>query len=904
MTTYSRRLVMNRMRPLRHAGSSIKREGLLARLKQHKDTHLITIHAPAGFGKTVLLTQYHEWLKSQLKPCSWLTLDDTDDDPVQLLAYLIASLDSTDFIPGDILESALDGFHGFEEKDAFNLTVNCMTGFKTPVYIFLDDYHLICAGNTQQLIRKLIELTLDNTRFIIASREFPTSLKGRIQISGSFFELTAFDLALTQAETRYFLSLSKQNNITDEFVSLLYEKTEGWAAAIEFTRTWLEKDTEIELAGLLHQSTDFTLFIMTEIFNRLPERLRDVMVKTSIINQFDDEIINAVCELTDGWRVLEELFQYDLIIPVDETGACYRYHYLLAEFLQDRFHKKGSFEKQTLYKLASECYLAAGNATEALKYAISSNAPEFIASVIERSGGWHFVLDGRIATFVSTLDHLPLETIQHYPSTYLGYIMLTAKAGNVTEALEKYSEFQENTLNFTVLDGKPLPSSFTVEAKTIDFFLGALEDRPQTPQYLSRIETVLEGLAKEEHFLRASLLNYLSYGYFDSVNFEKAYKAGEEAIFHRKELRSIYGENYLYFHLGKICLAQGRLRDAEQLYHEGFQLAVDNFGIDSDMAAIASAHLAESLYEKNEIKQAQAYLENAFPRIEQTEAWFDVYISAYFTAAKIACIPGKSNGAGKILLKASYTGKRRNIQRLRLLAVNQYIRLMIKKGRLLKANWMIKRLQFEKLIQNTTGKEFANYRIREEAGLTTSYYLIESGNAYDAIKIMNNLSITARRNNCRRSLISLYILIALAYFRLGKHKQALTKLNEAVSHAIFEGFKRPFLEYGNAQQQMLELALSNHQLFPINRLKRSFLVELINIISQENKARDNYSPDLLTPREKEVVKYVYEGCSNKEIARYCDCSENTVKFHLKNIFSKLGVKDRKTLARITWEYQL
>ena len=399
-------------------------------------------------------------------------------------------------------------------------------------------------------------------------------------------------------------------------------------------------------------------------------------------------------------------------------------------------------------------------------------------------------------------------------------------------------------------------------------------------------------------------MNYLSYGYFDSGHFEKAYQAGEEAIFHRRELRSIYGENYLYFHLGKICLAQGRLRDAEQLYHEGYQLAVDNFGMDSDMAAIASAHLAESLYEKNEIEQAQARLENAFPRIEQTEAWFDVYISAYFTAARIAYIQGDSNSVRKILLKASHTGRRRNIRRLRLLAVNQYIRFLVKQGRLLKANWMIKRLQFAELIQDTTGKEFVAHRIREEIGLTVSYYLVESGHPQDATRIINSLSKTAGRIGSRRSLISWYILGALAWFQLGKHKQALARLNEAVAHAMFEGFKRPFLEYGEAQQQMLEMALSNPQWFPINRLKRSFLVELINIISRENKHRKRHLSDLLTPREKEVVKYVYEGCSNKEIAKYCHCSENTVKFHLKNVFVKLGVKDRKTLARVSWEARL
>ena len=148
----------------------------------------------------------------------------------------------------------------------------------------------------------------------------------------------------------------------------------------------------------------------------------------------------------------------------------------------------------------------------------------------------------------------------------------------------------------------------------------------------------------------------------------------------------------------------------------------------------------------------------------------------------------------------------------------------------------------------------------------------------------------------------MFILLSLAYFKLGKQKPALTRLNDAVSHAMFEGIKRPFLAYGGNQRVILELALSNNQLFPINRLKRSFLVELLNMIDQENRYRERHSPGVLTFREREIVKYIYDGYSNKEIARRRNCSENTVKFHLKNIFLKFGVKNRKALARIAWEH--
>ena len=898
----SGRLLLNRMRPLRRKVASIKRQGLLARLEQQKDTHLSIIHAPAGYGKTALLAQYFEQLQTQNQHCGWLTLDSSDDDPVQFLAYLIASLDSTTLIPKDILDAAFNGFHGLEENETFNLIVNCLSGFQTPVYILLDDYHLLQTGPSQRCVQKLIELTFENTHFIITSREVPTALKGRLQVSGSYFELTASDLALTKKETIELLGLSKRINITDELIGLLHEKTEGWAAAIEFAKNWSNKNTEIDINSFINQSTDFSTFVMTEIFNRLSDDLQGLMVNTSIVSQFDGDIINVVCARNDGWQVLEKLFQLDLIIPLDEASVSYRYHHLLTVFLQNRFRKKHDNDKSDLHKLTSEWYLATDNHAESIRHAIACNDPEHLASVTERSGGWRFVLDGRISTLTSILELLPLETIQNYPKTYLGYIMLVAKHGNVSEASVEFNKFRDITHGFTILNGSPLPPFFAVEANVAEFFLDAIGDRPQTQQCIARMESALKGIDKKDHLLQANLLNYLSYGYFDYGSYEKAFNAGEGAIFHYKELRSIYGENFLYFHLGKICLAQGRLRDAEQLYDEGYQLAVNNFGIDSDMAAIAAAHLAEIAYEKSEFEQAQTYLSVALPRIEQSEAWFDVYISAYLTAANIARIQENAGAAMKVLIDAFRTGKRRKIHRLRIFSICQQARIFVREGRLQRVGWIINRLQFESFLNPTTENEFISHRVIEEIGLTTAYYFIQSERPLDAIKVIDSLLTTAKRNNCRRSLISLFILLSLAYFKLGKQKLALTRLNDAVSHAMFEGFKRPFLVYGEDQRVILELALSNNQLFPINRLKRSFLVELLNMIDQENRYRERHSPSLLTFSEREIVKYIYDGYSNKEIARSRNCSENTVKFHLKNIFLKFGVKNRKALARIAWEH--
>lgn len=897
-THRKRRLLLNRLRPFRRSSRLISRVELLARLEARLEAQLVIIHGPAGFGKTSLMTQYFDHLQSISANCGWLSLDPSCQDPVQLLAHLLASLDGCAFLPKEIVDTAFSGFHGLDETEAMSLVLNSLSSTDQRVHILIDDIHTLDSIEAKKTIRSLIDFTSSNVQIVVASRAFPSDLKSNALLAGTLLEISVADLAFSEIEARELLSLSDHGKDSDALVRALFKKTEGWPAALEFAKLWVSKQRGSELSQFVNESTDFVSFLMTEVFDVLPVALQDVMLQTSVLNRFNGELIEFLCDRTDGWDIINQLLARDLLLAVDQTSGWYRYHNVFGEFLQDRFKKENRFSGTTLHARAAEWHTSRDLAADGIRHAVASSDPNAVLSALERSGGWHLVLDGRISTIRTALADLDENTIRHYPMTYMGYLMLMAKNGDIRSAIIRYDTMRRETDNFSSVHDIRNSGGIEIEAEVVGFYFSIVGDQPNSADHIASLKRVLSKLHKKDYLLLANVTNYLCYSYFDGSFFDKAYAIGERSIVHYRELKSLYGENFLYFHLGKICLAQGRLRDAEHLFEQGRRLANENFGDDNNMVSIAAAHLAELHLEKNEIEQAKQFVEVALTRIEDFEAWFDIYISAYFSSASIAQANQDYALANKVLRRASIIGRRRTMPRLRLFALSRYSRLLTLQGKLSKANWVIRHLDVDKILGNSDPH---NLRAREELTLTVAYYYIRSGQPSVAIPLLSKCMITATRTKAKRSQISLNIALSIAYFKDQKYRPAMTRLNDAIELAQFEGFKRPFLQYGGEILPLLDHAIVNRSGFSVNRMKRSFLTALIDVINKENRRAAYEGRGILTRREREVARYVSEGCSNKEIARHCYCSENTVKFHLKNIFAKLNVRSRKDVAKVAWE---
>lgn len=411
-------------------------------------------------------------------------------------------------------------------------------------------------------------------------------------------------------------------------------------------------------------------------------------------------------------------------------------------------------------------------------------------------------------------------------------------------------------------------------------------DRDVGEAEIQELEQLSETLPNDDHVMNAVCYNLLCSLHSQLGRVDQAMAAGDQAIMHYRRFGSQWGEVFIYFHEGWACLMQARLRDAEALYREGYELAVENFGEDHDSAAIGRALLAEVAYEANNLHEAGQLLEQALDHIERFDAWFEVYLAAYSTAIKLARVRGDERQMIEIVHRAKSTATNRGLERLAWV-IEAYRKDFRQHDRLTAAgahSW-----NDESEGPGITG---ANPVIIHLDTSVRARGLLIQGRFDEAVQLLSRQADAARQRKHIRSFITLSLLLATAHWKQGQHEVAVQAFEAALSPALFEGLRRPFIDEGDLLAGVLGELSAASEARRGNRLRDAFIAELsaeINAARREARGKD----DILSPRENDVLRYLIQGRTNREISEAMNLSVNTVKFHLKNVFGKLGVASRK-----------
>jgi LuxR family maltose regulon positive regulatory protein len=425
----------------------VSRPQLVERLNEGLNRKLTLVSAPAGFGKTTLVT---EWLNNAERPFTWLSLDEGDNDPVRFLTYLVAALQKIDPAIGQAAQAMLGAPQPPPPEPLLTSLINDVAATSRPFVLILDDYHLIHTLSIHQQLGFLLEHQPPPQRgmhVVIAAREDPPLPLPRWRARGQTVEIRQTELRFTEKETTDFLRRVMRLKLSSADVDALQRRTEGWIAGLQLVALSLQScDDAHQLVQSFTGSHRYILdYLIEEVFQRQPAGVQDFLLKTSILDRFSAPLCDAVrgasrggIERDDSHQVLLTLEQGNLfIVPLDESRQWYRYHRLFADLLRHRLQmREPASTVSSLHQRASQWYQAKGYVADAVHHALAGSDWERAANLIHAASET-MLKRGEVTTLLRWYQALPDAEVRARPRLCLEYSWALILTGQI-EAADSY----------------------------------------------------------------------------------------------------------------------------------------------------------------------------------------------------------------------------------------------------------------------------------------------------------------------------------------------------------------------------------------------------------------------------------------------------------------------------------
>src|SRR6202165_3435336 len=327
------KLYLPRLRP-----NVVSRPRLLERLNAGLHRKLTLIAAPAGFGKTTLVS---EWVEGIDRPTAWLSLDEGENDPARFLAYLVAALQTIAATLGEGVLGVLQSPQPPPPEAILTALLNEITTLPDHFVLVLDDYHVIDAKPVDMALAYLVEHLPPHMHLVIATREDPHLPLARLRARDHLTEVRAIDLRFTPSEAAAFLNQAMALHLSIEDIAALERRTEGWIAGLQLAALSLQGyEDATSFIQSFTGSHHFVLdYLLEEVLHQQPERIQHFLLRTSLLDRMSGPLCDAVVmdPAGSGQATLEYLEHANLfLVPLDNERRWYRYHQLFAELLRQR----------------------------------------------------------------------------------------------------------------------------------------------------------------------------------------------------------------------------------------------------------------------------------------------------------------------------------------------------------------------------------------------------------------------------------------------------------------------------------------------------------------------------------------------------------------------------------------
>ena len=916
----------------------LERPRLVARLNAGLDCRLTLISAPAGFGKTTLISSWIHGSDSSSKAvvespqAAWISLDAGDNDPIRYVTYLIAALRT---VAENIGESALDMLKTINppaDETVLVGLINEISELPDRFILVLDDYHAITDERVHAITTFLIENQPPQLHIVISSRSDPPWPYARLRGRGEINEIRVNELRFTPEESADFLNEVMGLELSPENIAALEERTEGWIAGLQMAALSIQgrKLTQGDHAvttfvQAFAGSNRFVLdYLLEEVLNQQSSEIQAFLLQTSILERLTAPLCDAVTQRDDSQEILTGLDQANLfVIPLDDERRWYRYHHLFADLLRSVLGKNFPNYEPHLHRRASVWFEVNQLIVDAVSHALAAGETERVASLVEGNAALAMMDYGELNTLINWLDTLPQEVACSRPWLCVFKAWALVYTGQL-QAVEPLLQTAEKLLvvmqdleqdkganqseDRTSQIGQPSPGIVAVqpvsesERKHILGNIFAIrayvaELRGDFGQAIECARTALEILPGKDLMARSSAASVLGAVLRMCGDLEAANQALDEA----KTLRQAAGDSQtaLFVNCSQAYLQfiQGKLRSAEAAFKKVLHLSeigVGRGGRTLPIKGYAHTRLSAIYREWNDVESAAKH---AVAGLEISKQWgqADVLVYGFIEHARTLQVQGRKQEALSAFQEA----------REMAVSVSPWFgslveaweaHLHVLQGNLEPASrWAQRRgLNYD------DDFEFPN----ESEYRTLARLLIEKGRAEpdnigQALQLLERLLDMNETAGANNAVLEILLLNARGLAAIGNQAEALGALEQALLFAQPERYVRTFIDEGDEIRAML-------QKIQVNRISQSYINELISaqetrtgVAAMQEQKRSAVTVwdqllmvEPLSERELQVLRLMDSELSSPEIADELIIAVSTVRSHIKNIYSKLGVHSR------------
>ncbi|MFC3878731.1 LuxR C-terminal-related transcriptional regulator [Algoriphagus namhaensis] len=848
----------------------------MEKLEESSHLPLILISAPAGYGKSVLVSQ---WLMKYQKDFSWLSLDESMNDTSTFISYLVDSLEK--FGDNEEIQRIFNNkkeLHFLSWDAIIDRIINSVNQIQKNFRLVLDDYHLIKNPDIHQLVKVLINENLINFQVVISTRWDPPFQLRELRLYQKMLEFRMRDLRFDKSEIHELLSTADDIRISDTEVNSLFENTEGWILAIRMfllAKSFSDLDDANNNNDILVHDLDRLMFHISE--NLDPKFFR-IMQLCALFDQFDKELINAICKCAFPGSCSADTFLSKLVelnfflIPIRDTQGKFRFHHLIGDILQRQLQNCEPALVNSIYKQISEWFSEKGLFNEAVQYSIKANNYTLACDLIKNHRGV-LLEKGQWWVLQRWIKNIPRKIRNSHIDLLLTELLICEETWNLADLssilkmLDSIGIENSNPKDFsqylfhlgyylTYVNPDPKKAEEALEKSKALFYdesamFGTLREViiATNRQMLGKSDLALKTLEDiQEKFDYSSIMQYRAvqgkvFVHLLSGNFGSAASDSKKLQFLAQGSDFNYAECWIYYFLGNIAIQSHNEKETKQAFTQMLTLEGRlHYRLYFD--ALSGLTLISSL--KRDKETTNSFLEQMR---QLAGSLNNPKFQDYFESVKARVRWHDGQGEKEL-------------------------------------DWAI-----QGWVKQPTGKYLFLIDVPE---LTKLRIIVTHGSIQlvkEALEVLDTLEGALNEIYNKYHAVDIALLKAIAEYRIGDSDSAEKSLEKALLLAESSEVSRPILEAYHVLPELFNLISSSSESF--HSLAR---LGLKNSLVKQNP--EKLTIQELTIREQEIVKLIANGLRNKEIADQLNISTVTVKSHLTNIYRKLDVPNRTSMLRI------